>query len=42
LKGEKVLNKALDYAYIKKLLKLKLISEKEYKLIKEKIDNYYI
>lgn len=42
MKGEKILNKALDYAYIKKLLKLNIISEKEYKLIKEKLNKLYI
>ena len=41
-KWEKVLNKAVNYAYIKKLLQLKLISEKEFNLIKEKIDKHYI
>ena len=41
-KEEEIINKALDYAYIKKLLKLKLINEKEFNLIKEKIDKLYL
>ncbi len=40
--NKRILDIVLDYAYIKKLLKLKLIDENEYKLIKEKVDKLYL
>ena len=40
--NKRILDIVLDYAYIKKLLKLKIIDENEYKLIKEKVDKLYL
>lgn len=39
---EKIIDKAIDYIFLKKLLKLSLIDESQYKVIKEKLDNAYI
>lgn len=38
----KIIDKTIDYFFLKKLLKLNLIDEAHYKVIKEIVDNAYI
>lgn len=41
LEIENIIDKAINFSIIKKLVNLKLINEKQYYLIKKKIENLY-